>query len=453
MAIEFQLPNDRNSIIKVLGVGGGGGNAVRNMYEHGIKGVDFIIANTDVQAMDRNPVPNKIQLGENLTQGLGCGANPEIGRESALESIEEVRKALSDGTRMVFVTAGMGGGTGTGGAPVIANLAREMGILTVGIVTTPFKFEGDWRMNIAMHGIAELEQCVDSLLVINNANLMQICPKNIRQKDAYLMADQVLLNAAKGIAEIITVDGYVNVDFADVQTIMRNSGTALMGSAVFAGDDRAEQAVEEALSSPLLDNRDIAGATGILLNISASEDSLTLDEIESIGEYVKNAAGADARIIFGQVYNEELGDQLSVTVIACGFDAEKRSTTDTTPPKADKKKYTPVQGALPLDSPSEPASEEKEQPLATPEQKREPTPKPMSLDERLQRVQSQDYDIHNPQKVRQLEEQPAYLRRRVNLQEDGASPRNQLSRLSLDSDGDGKYKLRDNNSFLFDNVD
>jgi len=326
MGLDFNFPTQNGSIIKVIGVGGGGGNAVNNMYKRGIKGVDFVVCNTDLQVLETSPVPTKIRLGPHITNGLGAGADPNVGRQAALESIDELRDVLRNNTKMVFIAAGMGGGTGTGAAPVIAALAKEMGILTVGIVTLPFNFEAQWRHNLAAEGIKELEQCVDSLLIIKNSNLMQICPKNIKAKDALLMADNVLCNAAKGIAEIITEEGHINVDFADVKTIMQDSGTALMGMATFAGENRAHMAIAEALSSPLLDNLDIHGADGILVNITASEDSLGLEEMTIIGEYVKEAAGEQARIIFGTVYSHEMGDRLSVTVIATGFD--KTSSAD-----------------------------------------------------------------------------------------------------------------------------
>lgn len=459
MKIQFSVPGTGgNSIIKVIGVGGGGSNAVNSMYRAGIKGVDFVVANTDVQALEKSPIPTKLNLGKIITQGLGCGANPELGRESALESLDEIRNLLGGATKMVFVTAGMGGGTGTGAAPVIARLAREMDLLTVGIVTTPFTFEGQWRMRIAEQGIQEIEQAVDALLVVNNGNLMKICPKNIKQRDAFLMADGVLTNAAKGIAEIITVDGYVNVDFADVRTIMKNSGTALMGTATFAGEDRAQLAVEEALNSPLLDNMDIAGATGILLNMTASEDSLTLDEMETIGDYVSRAAGGNARIIYGNVYDESMGDRLSVTVIATGFTKKERKTTPAAVPFGQLTKDTkPVQTRLNLGLEPEAAPEvtpDKHPPLRpeTLESERK-----LSLEERVQRVQGTDYDLHNPHKLKELEETPAYLRRKLAVEVDEAGLQSRkggsLSRMSLDDDGTGKFRLRDNNAFLFDNVD
>lgn len=466
--MQFAVNGRSQSIIKVIGVGGGGSNAVTTMYKRGIRGVDFFVCNTDLQALERNPIPNKLRLGTALTGGLGCGAKPEIGRASALESEDEIRRVLADGAKMVFITAGMGGGTGTGGAPVIASIAREMGLLTVGIVTTPFEFEGEWRNRIAIEGLRELEGQVDSLLVINNENLMQICPKNIKQRDAYLMADKVVCDAAKGIAEIITVEGYVNVDFNDVETIMRGSGTAIMGSASFSGEGRAQLAAEEALNSPLLDHVDIRGATGILLNITASEDSLTLEETKTIGNYVREAAGPDARLIFGQVYNDEQGDELTVTVIATGF---RRQAKGEKPPvrtldQVQRGGVRPVQAALPLDRPAAPDSSvrygEPERPRAYPQPpyaapRYEGPPAGGSLDERAARVDGREFDYHDPQRLRQLEDEPAYLRRRMNLEHDVAPSagggRPALSRTSVRADGQGRFQLKEHNSYLFDNVD
>jgi cell division protein FtsZ len=468
MPITFNLSSSFNSIIKVMGVGGGGGNAVNNMFKRGIRGVDFVICNTDVQVLDKSPIPNKVRLGAEMTQGLGAGANPEVGRKAAMESMEDIRGLLRENTKMLFITAGMGGGTGTGAAPVIARMAREMGILTVGIVTTPFTFEGDKRMKVAMEGVKQMEECVDTLLVISNANLMQICPKNIKTKEAYLMADNVLTNAAKGIAEIITVDGYVNVDFADVNTIMRNSGTALMGSATFTGENRARHAVEEALNSPLLDHVDIMGASGILYNITASEDTLTLEETNYIGEYIKNAVGPDAQIIFGQVNSDDLGDALSLTVIATGFNKKERVPLTAANPAAkqpareDKKPATnrPVQSSLPLmtsDAPAEPRPREASVPAEA-----APLRAQNTLEDRLAGVSTLDFDLSDPGKVKQLEDIPAYVRRQMRqsaLEAMGdnlsgpAVPRQSLSRTSVDADANGRFTLRENNSFLYDNPD
>ena len=280
--MQFEFPKNQNSIIKVVGVGGGGGNAVNNMFEKGIEGVDFMVCNTDLQALKNSIVPTKIRLGANQTEGLGAGANPEIGKKSAIESLEEVRAVLQENTKMVFITAGMGGGTGTGAAPVLASMAKEMGILTVGIVTTPFKFEGPRRSTQAAEGIKELQDVVDTLIVIDNNNLHKILGSSVTMKKAFEEADQVLCDAAKGIAEIITTEGYINVDFADVCTIMRDGGKALMGTAIAEGEGRAMHAVEEAINSPLLDNIGVSGARGIVVNITAAEESLRMDETTEI---------------------------------------------------------------------------------------------------------------------------------------------------------------------------
>lgn len=313
--LKFDSPKHRASIIKVLGVGGGGSNAVSHMFRQGIKGVDFIICNTDVQAMEMSPVPNKIQLGNN---GLGAGSIPEVGRQAAEEKIEDIRKVLQTNTKMLFITAGMGGGTGTGAAPVIARLAREMDILTVGIVTMPFGFEGRKRELQAKKGIEELRKFVDSLLVINNDKLREI-HGNLKISEAFAKADDILTVAAKGIAELITVTGYINVDFEDVKTVMKDSGTAIMGSAVASGPDRASVAVREALSSPLLNDNSIYGAANILLYISSGKDEITFDEVTIITDYIQKEAGNNAEIIWGNGYDENLGDKISITLIATGF--------------------------------------------------------------------------------------------------------------------------------------
>ena len=275
--LKFDLPKNQSSIIKVIGVGGGGSNAVNHMFRQGITGVDFIICNTDAQSMETSPVPTKIQLGATLTDGLGAGASPSVGRNAALENAEDIRQVLQKGTKMVFITAGLGGGTGTGAAPVIAQIAKEMDILTVGIVTIPFNFEGRKRRLSAEEGIKQLKQHVDALLIISNDKLRLLCG-DLPLSEAFKRADNVLTTAAKGIAEIITVVGYINVDFEDVKTVMRNSGVAIMGTGVASGKDRALMAVEEALNSPLLDNNDINGASNILLYISSGTHEITMDE-------------------------------------------------------------------------------------------------------------------------------------------------------------------------------
>lgn len=316
--MEFDLPREASSIIKVIGVGGGGSNAVNHMYNMGIIGVDFIVCNTDRQALDISPVPLKIQLGPSLTEGRGAGALPEVGMNAANENIEEIRELLGKGTKMVFVTAGLGGGTGTGAAPVIAQVAKDLGILTVGIVTVPFNFEGKKRRQQAEDGLEKMRQNVDTLLVINNERLYQIS-KNCTISQAFGMADNILTVAAKGIAELISVTGYINVDFNDVNTVMRNSGHAIMGSAQAAGEERALTAIKSALNSPLLNDNNINGARYVLLNITYGESELTMDEINIITDYIQNEAGSNAEVIWGHGLDNSLGENINITLIATGF--------------------------------------------------------------------------------------------------------------------------------------
>ena len=322
-SLEFNQPKNQGSIIKVIGVGGGGSNAVNTMFVQGIKGVEFCVCNTDVKALDVSPVPMKVRLGETETEGLGAGADPLKGRAAAEESLEEIREILRNNTKMVFVTAGMGGGTGTGAAPVIARLAKEMNILTVGVVTTPFEFEGVQRVNKAKEGLKWMRDSVDTLLVINNDNLFTLDQiEDLTQAEAFETSDRVLFNAAKGISDIVNEHGEmggINVDFADVVRVMRNGGTALMGSATFAGQDRGIKAAEEALSSPLLENVDIRGSKALLVNITANKTNLKISESKKIMDYIKEMAGEEAEVIMGTVYNPDMEDRLNVTVIATGF--------------------------------------------------------------------------------------------------------------------------------------
>lgn len=309
------------SIIMVAGVGGGGSNAVNHMFELGISDVTFMVCNTDKQALHRSPVPIKVKLGESLTEGLGAGNNPDRGRAAALESLDEITAVFKrEGTKMVFITAGMGGGTGTGAAPIISKAAKEMGILTVGIVTLPFKTEGKRRIEHAIKGIEEIRKNVDSLLVINNENIQEIYGK-LPLSEAFGKADDILATAAKGIAEIITGNGLVNVDFADVKTVMSNSGVALMGSGRAQGDGRARKVAESALNSPLLNHNFIEGAKNILINITSGEDEILMDETGEIIEYIQERAGNDANIIWGAGYNRNLGRDVEVTLIATGFES------------------------------------------------------------------------------------------------------------------------------------
>lgn len=316
--MNFEMTNKEPSIIKVIGVGGGGSNAVNHMYRQGIKGVDFIVCNTDLQALEISPVPIKVQLGPTLTQGRGAGSIPKQGREAALENVEDLKKILSDGTKMVFITAGMGGGTGTGAAPVIAGIAKSMGILTVGIVTIPFVFEGKRRKDQATNGLDELKRNVDTLLVISNDRLRQM-HGDLKLTNAFGKADDILTVAAKNIAEIITVSGYINVDYADVETVLRDSGVAIMGRGMASGTDRARLAVELALDSPLLNDREITDAKHILLNITSGSEEVSMDEVGEITDYIQEKAGDETHLIFGTRMDEELGDNICITLIATGF--------------------------------------------------------------------------------------------------------------------------------------
>jgi cell division protein FtsZ len=340
--MQFEMLKEKSSIIKVIGVGGGGGNAVNHMYKQGITGVDFIVCNTDAQALELSPIPNKVQLGASLTEGMGAGSIPEVGKNSAIENIDDIKQMLGSNTKMLFITAGMGGGTGTGASPIIAKAAREMDILTVGIVTTPFAFEGKRRKMQADEGMEEFKKYVDSFLVISNDKLRQIFG-NLTLGSAFAQADNILTTAAKGIAEIITLPGYVNVDFKDVRTVMKDSGVSIMGSFAADGENRAAKAVEGALASPLLKDNEIEGARYILLNISSGLQEVTMDEVTIITDYIQEEAGLLADVIWGNCIDEALGDKLSVTIIATGFqtrdererkEGEKKIITmlDTNPP-------------------------------------------------------------------------------------------------------------------------
>lgn len=319
--IQFDLPKDQSSIIKVIGVGGGGSNAVNHMFAHNIDGVDFIICNTDAQALAQSNVPNKIQLGPQLTAGLGAGANPNIGRQATEESLEEIKKILEVNTKMAFITAGMGGGTGTGGAPILSKICQEMGILTVGIVTTPFSYEGKKRVAQAEDGIRQMKDYVDTLLVISNDKVRHQYG-NLKVKEAFSKADDVLATAAKCITDVINSTGQINVDFADVCTVMRNGGVAILGSATGEGEHRAQQAIEDALNSPLLNDNDIHGAKWVLININSAEGQheFTMDEVEIIQNHLIAQSGPDSDVILGLGYDNTLGDKISVTLIATGFE-------------------------------------------------------------------------------------------------------------------------------------
>ncbi|PQJ19198.1 cell division protein FtsZ [Nonlabens tegetincola] len=330
--LSFDLPKNKSNVIKVIGVGGGGSNAIKHMFQQGIKGVDFVICNTDAQALENSPIPNKIQLGVSLTEGLGAGANPEIGERAAQESISEIQRLLDTNTKMVFITAGMGGGTGTGAAPVIAQVAKEMDILTVGIVTTPFQFEGRIRNEQAQKGIDKLRKSVDSLIIINNNKLRDVYG-NLGFKAGFSKADEVLATASRGIAEVITKHYIQNIDLRDAKTVLVNSGTAIMGSAHATGSNRAQEGIIKALDSPLLNDNKITGAKHVLLLIVSGSEEITLDEISEINEHIQSEAGGSANIIMGVGEDEELGDSIAVTVIATGFNAEQQNEISNTEAK------------------------------------------------------------------------------------------------------------------------
>lgn len=331
-SISFDLPKNQSNVIKVIGVGGGGSNAINHMFKQGIKGVDFIVCNTDSQALNSSSVPNKIQLGVHLTEGLGAGANPDVGQQSAIESISEIEKMLDRNTKMVFITAGMGGGTGTGAAPVIAQLAKERDILTVGIVTLPFLFEGKVRQEQALIGIEKLRKQVDSLIVINNNKLREVYG-NLGFKAGFSKADEVLATASRGIAEVITHHYTQNIDLRDAKTVLYNSGTAIMGSSVSSGENRAKEAIVAALDSPLLNDNKITGAKNVLLLIVSGTNEITIDEIGEINDHIQAEAGHNANIIMGVGEDESLGDAIAVTIIATGFDIEQQNEIVNTEPK------------------------------------------------------------------------------------------------------------------------
>ncbi len=534
------------SIIKVLGVGGGGSNAVNHMFKQGIKGVDFAVCNTDVQALQDSPVPVKIEIGNN--GGLGAGSKPEVGRNAANESIDKIKEIFNETTQMLFVTAGMGGGTGTGAAPVIAKVAHELGILTVGIVTLPFAWEGRRRILQAQQGIEEMKKNVDTLLVINNDKL-RVQYGNLSVKEAFAKADNVLTIAAKGIAEIITATGKVNTDFEDVKTVIKDSGKAIMGQAIAEGDNRAITAIEEALNSPLLNDNDINGATNILLHIVSGTDDITMDEISEITEHVQEASGNEADVIWGLGEDEALGNNIGITVIATGFDnprnkpvesppkklhdlyEEKRNQIEFAPNISEDKADDSVKDEKPVeveettkmeneDFTAEPNEEKSEihlinrsvnpLPDSTPPQKEntsrivhnliedetqthEDEPQQESdtftlirrtksteskidknevvdttesetievendsikknADERINRLKSMSMSFRNPGKISELENQPAYMRKNVELKDPDYSSKSEVSRHTLGEDSKNNTVIKSDNSFLHDNVD
>jgi cell division protein FtsZ len=520
--LKFDLPKNQSSIIKVIGVGGGGSNAVTHMYNQGIKGVDFILCNTDAQALSSSPIPTKIQFGG---RGLGAGSIPSVGKEAALENIDQIKELLETNTKMLFITAGMGGGTGTGGAPVLASIAREMGILTVGIVTLPFAFEGRKRRMQADAGIEELRKYVDTLLIISNDRLREQYG-NLKLSEAFSKADDILTTAAKGIAEIITVTGYINVDFEDVKTVMKDSGVAIMGSGLAEGENRAMEAVEMALTSPLLNDNNIEGASNILLYIASGEEEISMDEVTEITDYIQEKAGSTAEIIWGNGTDESLGKQISVTLIATGFftqapseelkiivgrldekpknqpiinepiqdtpdfkiftktpdgqRSESRPILEIAEPTSQTKNATMATAGPTLfnmDTPSdypqsfelypkEPVNTEK-QPCVTnrfdgsePATKRtlnEPTISFESIEkmsgDRISRLKNLSVRPGSAT-IEELENQPAYMRRNVELNDAPTSEASNISRYSLTVDpSSNQVEIRPNNTFLHDKPD
>ncbi len=530
--IQFDMPKEKSSIIKVIGVGGGGGNAVNHMYSQGIKGVDFLICNTDSQALEMSPIPNKIQLGHNLTEGRGAGANPEVGRKAAMESIEEIIDGLGVNTKMLFITAGMGGGTGTGAAPIIAKTAKEFGMLTVGIVTMPFHFEGKRRKQFAEEGLNNFKKNVDCLLVISNEKIKEAYG-NMSLRTAFSEADGILTVAAKGIAEIITVPGYINVDFEDVKTVMTNSGVALMGSATAVGEDRAIKAAQLALASPLLNDSDIRGAKNILLNITSGRKEVLMDEISVITEYIQDEAGVNADMIWGNCFDETLDEELSVTIIATGFETKenklivsllddkrvvhnmeapaKEEKTDVITPVAEKDEMVLKQVELPFshvvnkveneehnntsseddelqqrlvelksqkldlyDSPIMPVHNIEEQEevnlsISSVEMTNDmPTDPPVRQEmqqeddeeERIRKIKQRIIEMRNlnlslgsEKGLNDLEKEPAYMRKKYMLNDVPHSSESSVSRFTLSEDENKKPEIKNNNSFLHDNVD
>lgn len=522
--LKFDLPKNQSSIIKVIGVGGGGSNAVTHMYKQGIKGVDFILCNTDSQALSASPIPTKVQFG---SRGLGAGSIPSVGKEAALENIDEIKELLENDTKMLFITAGMGGGTGTGGAPVLASIARELGILTVGIVTIPFAFEGRKRRMQAEAGIEELRKYVDTLLIISNDRLREQYG-NLKLSEAFSKADDILTTAAKGIAEIITVTGYINVDFEDVRTVMKDSGVAIMGSGLAEGENRAHQAVEMALTSPLLNDNNIEGASNILLYIASGDEEISMDEVTEITDFIQEKAGATAEIIWGNGTDESLGNKISVTLIATGFItkrpledgkkivgtlletpknqpiqpekvqeeteftiftktadgqvSERRPTLEIIQPMANQTTQTAASLSptlFNLDSSfeqqkaalSNPSVNEPSIPINTPPaphypernevQIKHPLNEPFidlegSIErraaERVARLKSFSVNGTNAS-IEELESQPAYLRKNVEMKETPPADSFNISRSTLTPDANNNVEIRTNNTYIHDKAD
>lgn len=508
---EFDMERDSASIIKVIGVGGGGSNAVNNMFRHGIKGVDFVVCNTDAQALQMSEIPNKLLLGPELTAGRGAGSIPDKGKMATEQSIQDIHDMLNDDTKMIFIAAGMGGGTGTGGAPVIAKEARERGILTVAIVTIPFSFEGKKRMRQAEEGIRNLREHVDSIIVISNDKLRELYG-SLKISEAFNHADEVLRSAAKGIAEIITVPGYINVDFEDVKTVMTGSGIAVMGTGVASGEDRARRAVMDALECPLLDDNNIRGAKHILLQISAgSQDDVTMEEIGEITDFIQDETGLETDTIWGNSTDDSLSEALSVTIIATGFSNSEINISalrnaginvnqKSQQQQAPRQQQTAAPNATPLFPDSHQHSKQQEEPFIKGQQKGEsnqpqnsdeiymrsnkadnfeedvdytskreskqpvdgpshfenfPVQPNQSIDpnDRIKTLREMSSRMASKKYVEDLENVPAYMRKKVEL-EDVPNPEDQnISRLKIDEDPNSNSGLSTGNSFLHDNVD
>lgn len=467
--MQFDLPQNRSSIIKVIGVGGGGGNAVNYMFEQGINEVDFVVCNTDSQDLAKSPVPVKVQLGESLTGGRGAGSKPEKGRQAAIESLEQVDEVLGSNTKMVFITAGMGGGTGTGAAPVIAEAAQKKGILTIGIVTIPFLFEGKRRINQAIEGIERMKEHVDSLLVINNEKLREIYGDSSALK-AFSYADDILSTAAKGIAEIITVEGVVNVDFEDVYTVMHNSGVALMGRSTAEGEGRAVQAIRKALTSPLLNNNDIHGSKNMLLHITSGSDEVTMDEIGQITDFAQDEAGQSADVIWGLSSDPQLGDKVAVTVIATGFNtdvipeiyAKRADMVTTVELKADPEDEPTVPTLEGVDKKDDVEEHvlSLDDPISTPDVDEKPFMPNMDSNDGTgsfkpqtkQSVKVEENPRWDGKKLEEMESVPAYLRRKTKLASNPSDDSDDVSSYTLSDDEDGP-SINPDNSYLNKNVD
>lgn len=478
--INFDLPVERSSIIKILGIGGGGNNAVNYMFNHGIKDVNFVICNTDAQALTESPVPVKVQIGESLTEGRGAGSKPDTGKMSAEENLDEVMTALSGNTRMVFITTGMGGGTGTGATPVIARACREAGILTIAVVTIPFKSEGKIRIKNAVEGINDLKDHVDSLLVINNEKLREIYGDQ-SVSTAFAKADDVLTAAVKGITEIITEAGYINVDFADVETVMRNSGVAVMGTGLASGEGRALTAIQEAINSPLLNSNDITGAQSILLNVKSGTgvNELTMDELGEITDYIYDVASNDALIIRGISNDDSLSSEVSVTVIATGFESNSVLEPYKAVPKTEKValdtgekvikrviesadaemiKIKRKKSVISDDDPDEQQGVIEFDVVSVGEKESADSEK--SGEGTLRKIKHMQNILKNrglsndnmKDNIDEFEDVPAFIRKNIQIDKSANKDNSEISTFTL-SDDDDEPVLRDDNAYLNDNVD